>query len=121
MGIITKALKQTAVYWALAGDDSQGEDFDDHGRPQFLAPVEISCRWSDKREEYISANSITKISNSKVMVDRDMRNGEVLMLGELIDITEQINILENDNAWTIEGWKKTPNLKATEFLRVAYL
>ena len=47
MSIIDRSLKQTAVYWSLAGDDSGGDDFDEYGQPIFGTPVEIDCRWED--------------------------------------------------------------------------
>lgn len=121
MSVITRMRRQMAVYWALASSESLGEDFDDHGQPQWTDPVEIECRWDDVIEEFVDAQGTKRVSRSVVYVDRDVRVGEVLMLGSLSDVTEPANVLENDGAWQVLRFDKMPNLKATEFLRTAYL
>lgn len=121
MSIITRMLKQTCVYWALAETDSGGDGVDNYGMPVVTTPVEINCRWVDKNEEFIGADGTKHISKSIVYVGQDVDIGGILMLGGLIDITDAVNIKENDGAWEIKGFSKMPNLKATEFLRRAYL
>ena len=122
MGIITKMLKQTCVYWTLASSDSAGEDYDDFGQPQWSSPVEILCRWEDVSEEFVDVKGARQVSRSKVYVDRDVRVGELLMLGELVDVIDGENALvKNDDAWAIRKLDKIPNLKAPEFLRMAFL
>lgn len=122
MSIITRMRKQTCVYWALASSDSAGEDFDDYGQPQWSEPTEISCRWEDVSEEFIDAKGDKQASRSIVYVDRDMRVGEVLMLGVSTDVVDGDNVLEkNADAWEIRKFDKIPNLKASEFVRMAFL
>ena len=121
MSIISRMRRQTAVYWTLAASESAGEDWDDTGQPQWGEPVEIECRWEDVVEEFVDLKGTRQLSRSIVYVDRDVDNGGVLMLGELTDIVEEENVLENDGAWEIRKFDKIPNLKATEFLRMAYL
>lgn len=121
MSIISRMRKQIAVYWALAASESAGEDWDDMGQPQWATPVEIECRWEDDQVEFISKDGSKLVSRSVVYVDRDVNIGGVLMLGELVDVVEEENVLENDGAWEIRGYSKIPSLKATEFLRTAYL
>ena len=121
MGIITRMRKQTCVYWELASADSAGEDYDDHGQPQFLDPVELTVRWDDRNVEYTNPDGIKQWSKSQVYTGQDIRRGEALMLGTLLDVTEAIDILINDGAMQVKGFDKIPNLKATEFLRIAYL
>ncbi len=121
MSIIKRMRKQTAVYWAMAASESAGEDFDDHGQPQWASPVEIKCRWEDVSKEFVDPKGTTRVSRSIVYADRDLVVGGVLMLGELTDVDEEENVLENDGAWEIRRFDKIPNLKATEFLRMAYL
>ena len=115
--------KQTAVYWALAHNDSGGIAFDDYGQPQYVDPVEITedVRWVDEIVQFIDFNGSEQISKSKVYVDRDMVANEVLMLSALVDVTNLTSPKENDGAWEIRGFSKVPNFKATEFLRVAFL
>ena len=121
MSIISRMRKQTAVYWALASTESGGVAYDDFGQPQLTDPVEIKCRWDDTSEEFIDPKGTKQVSRSKVYTDRDVVVGEVLMLGVLTDVDGSISVKENDNAWEIKRFDKTPNLKATEFLRTAYL
>ena len=121
MSIITRMQRQTAVYWALEHNESGGVAYDDYGQPQYIDPVEISCRWSDKIVQFIDFNGSEQVSKSKVFVDRDMVASEVLMLSELVDVTNLSNPKENDGAWEIRGFNSVPNFKATEFLRTAFL
>ena len=122
MGIITRMRKQTCVYWAFASSDSAGEDYDDFGQPQWSSPIEILCRWENVSEEFVDAKGTRQVSRSKVYVDRDVRVGELLMLGELVDVIDGENALvKNDDAWAIRKLDKIPNLKAPEFLRMAFL
>jgi len=114
MGIITRMLKQTAVYWAYASTDQ-------FGTKSYADPVEIDCRWEDTIEEFMDSEGERQMSNAVVYVDRDIPVGGVLMLGELTDITDESNIKENAGAWEIRKFGKLPNFKATEFLRTAYL
>ena len=121
MSIITRMLKQTCVYWALAfGDDVS---YDDYGRPivTIANPVELDCRWEDINEEFIAADGTRQVSKAKVYVESDVVVGGILMLGTLDDITDSTNIKENAGAWEIRGFGKNPNFRATEFVRMAYL
>ena len=121
MSIIARMRKQICVYWALASSDSAGEDFDDAGQPQYADPEELSCRWDYVVEEYVDAKGTRRTSRSKVYVGEDLDVGGALMLGEKTDVVEEENVLENDGAYEIKRFDKTPNFKATEFLKVAYL
>ena len=116
MSIITKMRKQTAVYWA-PGDRA----YDNFGQPLYANPVEIACRWEDVAVEFLDANGNTQISRSRVYVDQDVRLSGVLMLGPLDDVTYSSQPKQNENAWEIRRFDKLPTLKATEFLRTAYL
>ena len=122
MSVITRTLKQICVYWALGSTESGGDDFDDHGFPIWTDPVKIKCRWEDANEEFIAANGTKTSSKSKVYVESDVDVGGVLMLGELIDVSSNLaDVKENEGAHEIRRFDKTPNFKATEFLRMAWL
>ena len=112
--------KQVCVYWPL---EVSGDDFDDYGQPVVVAaePVEISCRWEDVSEEFIDVKGTRQLSKAKVYIGQDVDVGGILMLGTLDDITDSINIKENENAWEVKRFDKLPNLRATEFLRTAWL
>ena len=121
MSIITRMRKQTAVYWALASNESGGIAYDDYGRPQHTDPVEVTCRWEGVNEEFLDSQGARQMSRAIVYVPQDMVEGEILMLGELTDITDETNLKENDNAWEIRRFDKLPTLRATEYLRTCYL
>ena len=121
MSLITRMRKQKAVYWALASSDSGGIAFDDFGQPKYTDPVEIKCRWKDVTEEFLDAKGARQLSHAKVYVDRDVDVNGILMLGVIADITNEENPKENDGAWEIKRFDKTPNFRATEFLLTAYL
>ncbi len=122
MSLITRMLKQTAVYWPLAAMESAGGDsFDNYGQPLVTDPLEISVRWEDRAEEFLDAKGARVLSNAVVFVSQDVDIGGVLMLGELTDITDADVPKENENAWEIKRFDKIPNLRNTEFLRTAYL
>lgn len=123
MSIITKVLKQTCVYWALTPEEGTDVSYDDYGQPIVTAsdPVEISCRWEDKNEEFISANGTKMVSRAVVYVGQDVAVGGILMLGTKDNITDSVTIKNNAGAYEIKAFSKLPNFKATEFLRTAYL
>ena len=121
MGLITRMLKQTCVWWPLASSESGGVAKGAYGETLFSDPLEINCRWEDKSEEFLNDKDEIQISNAVVYVDRDVKKGGVLMLGELTDITDEDRPLGNLNAWKIEKFEKLPNLRVTEYLRTVYL
>ncbi len=121
MSIITRMLKQTAVWWPLASMESSGSDYDNYGQPIVTDPVEIDVRWEDVSEEFLDKDGVVQLSRARVYVDRDVEVGGVLMLGELTDITDATTPKENENAWEIRRVEKLPNLRNTEYLRTCYL
>ena len=121
MSIITKMLKQTAVYWGLASEGDEGIDFDDYGQPLLTDPVDLDCRWEDVSEEFISADGTRQLSRAKVYVNEDVDVGGILMLGTEDDITDSDNVKENKGAWEVKRFDSLPTFKATEFLRTAWL
>lgn len=121
MSLITRMQKQTAVYWPLASADSGGDDHDDYGQPVVTDPFEISCRWEYRVEEFIIADGTRHLSRAVVYVDRDVDVGGILMLGDLDDITDDDTPKENDGAWEIMRFDKSPNIRVSEYLRTVYL
>lgn len=121
MSLISGMRRQTAVYWALEGEESSGDNFDEFGQPQYTTPIEISVRWEARTEEFLDAKGTRILSNAIVYVDRDVDIAGVLMLGELTDITNQKIPKENDDAWEIKRYEKLPNLRNTEILRTVFL
>ncbi len=114
MGIIKKMRKQAAVYWPF-------DSVDAYGKKLFGSPVVIKCRWDGRVEEFLNSGGERQLSQAVVYVDRETPVGGILMLGTLSDITDDVDIKENEGAWEIRRYDTTPNLKATEVLRTIYL
>ncbi len=121
MSLIEDMRIHIAVWWPLNSIESAGDAADEFGQPLHSDPVEVSCRWDEEAVQFIGRDGTTHVSRARVYVDRDMELGGVLMLGELVDITDPDNPRENVNAWEIEGWSKMADIDGTEFLRTAFL
>lgn len=110
MSFITGNLKQTATYWAPTTLNS-------FGKPTFVAPVTISCRWEDKEVKFYDAQGDERVSKSIVYLASDVLNTGYLYLGTSTESSPHgvVGTLE------IKGFKKTPNIKGTLFERKAFL
>lgn len=121
MSLITRMLKQTCVYWPPASEDTAGVANDEFGQPEFGVAVELACRWEDVTEQFISADRSMQASKSKVYVASDVSVGGVLCKGTLTTMTSLIDPKLNDGAGEILGFNSLPNIRVTEYLRIAYL
>ena len=110
MSIITKAMKQTCVYWGPPVETGDGD-------PTWPAAVEIVCRWDLIEGQVEAGTSNVKLENSPVMVPVDCEIGGYLWLGSLSDA--DADPTEMNDARRITGFVKNPNLRATEFYREA--
>jgi hypothetical protein len=61
------------------------------------------------------------MSNAVVYTDRITPTKGVLMEGKLADITDPVNIKENEGAWEIRRFDKLPTLNNKEVLMTAHL
>ena len=113
MSIIKKMRKQKAVWWHAAL-------IDHHGRPSFLPPVEIDCRWEDFAKDFTDAEGSRLISQSIVYVDRVVATGDRLKRGAIESSTND-DPLQEAEAYEVKRFEQLPNFKATEFLLVAYI
>jgi hypothetical protein len=111
MSIITKSMKQTAVYWGPPVEDYDGG----HAYPD---PVEIRCRWTSVEGEMMDPVSHDTTDKSSVFVSQDVVKDGYLYLGDLASV-ESENPATLKAAKKIVGFAKIPNLKNTEYLRVA--
>lgn len=116
MSIITRMRRQTAVYWA----PSSPVKYNDEGKMELEDPVEIKCRWEEKVNMKQVPEGIKTVASGTVYVDRDMKEGGLLKLCALEDLIEADPRDETD-ARAVLAFTKTPNLKATEFLRIAFI
>lgn len=117
MGVIKRMRKQTAVLWTLIGSDPTALDV------SWDAPVQVPVRWQETQgasEEAARLKHLGEVLRytATVFVDRDVRNGDHLLLGELGPDTSADPRLEE--SWEVNGFDKTPNFKARDSLRVAY-
>lgn len=118
MRIIRKVLKMRAAYWEPGVPD-------DRGNRTFVAPVQIKCRWEERVQEFTGTNNEAMLSNAIVYVDRDVKLLGVLKLlevGQTVNtLTDPANPFANEKAWEIKRFDKLPTIKATQFVRTAYL
>ncbi len=113
MSFITRLRKQKAVYWRRT-------QVDRFGKSVFAEPVEIPCRWDDINEEFLNVKGEKQSSKSLVYVGVEMKPGDRLMVGGLASDTP-IDPLNTTESFEVRRFDKIPNIKATEFLHVAYL
>lgn len=115
MDIIEDMRQQKAVYWAPEGVDQ-------FNRRTYAAPVEIDCRWVDKREIFRTKDGQEKVSKSIVYPDRVLdEEGGVLREGTLAELTSTTAPFENTNTWEIQAFGKTPTLDNDAILYTAML
>lgn len=126
MGIedtISRACKQTAVYWNKPTNDGYGGmTFDS------AYPMEIDCRWEDTTEAITmrgeSRKSVEVVCKAVVYVTEDLEEEGWLFLGELTDLSsaEEDDPMSVDGAYQIKRFDKTPALGSTTvFIRKAYV
>ena len=115
MSIITRMRKQTLVYWGSPVPDG-------YGGATFAAAVELSCRWEDKQELFVAPNGKEVLSQSVVYVGVDVDIGGYLYLGLESDLdSNHTNPEIISGAREIRQFSKLPTLRATEYLRTAWL
>lgn len=127
MSLIRRMLKQRCVYWAFL----QTNRF---GQPVFAPPIEISCRWEDRNEEFISAAGTNEVSSARVFVSIDgtlVSNTDVTPNGYLWAGNLRAGVLEtlkdykipgnNPGANAIKAAQKIPDIRIREALRICFL
>ena len=114
MSIITKVLKQTAVYWEPSGIDK-------YGQATVSLPIELSVRWEDMLTEVLNSDGTKQLSKAKVMVSSDVEIGGFLKLGTLESCLDIVDPSNNESVFEIISFEKMPNIRNTEFFRQAYL
>lgn len=112
--VAIRTMKGTAVYWGFAGLDA-------FGKPTYEDPVVIACRWDDVQEEFIGPNGDREVSTARLIVDRDLEVKGVLYQGTLSSTVDADDPKDNDGAWEIRLFRKTPDFKGGKYLREAYL
>lgn len=113
MSLITRMRRQAAVYWKRLTPDEWGAF-------SYDTPVEIECRWDDSNEEFRDAKGETLTSRATVYPDRVVYPGDIMLKGEQESDTPN-DPTTLDDTFEVKRFDSMPNLKATEFLYVAYL
>lgn len=113
---ISKYLKQTAVLWTI--DSANG-----YGELAFYTPEEISVRWEERNEVFVSVDGNNLTSKAVIHTNQDIVPNSYMYLGELDDLTteEQANPKLVSDAYAVKAFRKVPDLKGTTYLRKAYL
>jgi hypothetical protein len=119
--------RQNAIYWPPSTPD-------DYGKQSFGSLVELTLadgvnsrvRWEDREEEFVDTTGTAAVSSSVVYCPVLPGGGEVeiggfIWLGDRADLTDESVPRNNAGAAEIRMVEKLPNLKASEFLRTAYL
>lgn len=113
---ITSVCVQTAVYWAAP--TNTGTDL------TFITPVEVKCRWEDKKVVYRATDGKEHISRSVVYVLQEMDEDGYLYLGELADLStgEKADPRTLIDAFTVKQFNKSPSLGTEDdFIYTVYL
>lgn len=116
MGLLQRIMKQTCVYWSTDSDRA-----DKFGNPISAAPIEIPCRWEDGIDNPVYADESRILADTRVFVGQDVDVDGFLLLGTLADVQDMNDPKQNPKAFRIKKFDKTPNLRATDFVRIAYL
>lgn len=116
MSIIKKMRKQTAVWWPRNATP------DKFGKFSFADPIEIECRWEEAGKQYLNEQGQVEVSESVAFVDseRGVKKGDRMRQGHL-ESTDTSDPTGDTRAFEVRRYEKVPNLRATEFLSIAYL
>lgn len=110
-------LIDTAVYWGNPTLQASGYF-------SYDSPVEISCRWVEKKEAFIDNEGKEAVSRAVVYVGQDLDDHGMLFHGTLDDLTaaEESDPRKVSNAHEIKTFMKIPELDMTDkFVRKAML
>lgn len=114
--MLANQLNQVAVYWSNPQSDGYGgRTFDD--------AVEIAVRWADRQEMFVDTQAREQLSRAVVHTATDLAIGGYLYLGTLAGLSsaEEGDPLSVSSAYEIRAFKKTPNIRADQFARKAWL
>jgi len=111
MSLLTRIRRQKAVYWAARGKDENSQYI-------FELPVEIKVRWVDETVQDLDSEGKPVIFSSHIYVDRVMKNGDMIQLGQLKDLS---GAEDRSKAHRVRKFVQTPTLRATQWLYEVYL
>lgn len=115
MELLRRMLRQKAVYWPMASG------YDNYGNPINSNPVQISCRWVDREDQFLDKEGRLQISRAMVYVSQPVVLGGVLWLGLLANINISGKWTDNVNAWEIRKINNDPKFRNQASLLWVYL
>lgn len=109
-------LNQTAVYWAIAGNNGTGGY-------TWATAIEVSCRWIEGNDLKIGTNGKEFLSTASVQVAQDLVLDSRLYLGTLASLStaEKANPRLVKRAFPIRVFEKTPRMTVNEYYREVFL
>jgi len=110
-GAASRIPMKPVTYWAPIGLGSDNE-------VTYANPVLIMGRWIEERTQIQNAQGEQTVSNTVVIVDRDLEEGGYLAQGSHLSETSPTAFNE---AQEIQGFTSTPDLRFMEQVRRAYL
>lgn len=106
------AYPQTITHWVAAA-------LDDFGNRAYATPVTLKGRWEDRSDMTTKFASETIPSKATVFLeDTDIELGDFLALGDQTATADPTSL---SGAHIVKTFSKIPNIRATEFLRIATL
>lgn len=113
MGIITRAQKQTLVYWAYSGADL-------YGQPTYASPVQMTCRWEDVAKQVFKADGSAVFTQIELITRKRLEPKGLVWQGKLSSFTSPVRADVSTGVREIILASSTPNLRNTETLYEAW-
>lgn len=111
MQVQNRYRKQQATYWPTSPDGFGGDTFS--------TPVLIMVRWEDRREKYVSQLDRQEVvSKAVVFVDRDMKIGDYLCLGNYVSNPDPSSL---SGAYKIQKFDLVTDLRTVSTMNRAVL
>lgn len=109
--------KQTAVHWAFSSRDG-------FGVRTFVAGAEVSCRWEEKQQRFVTLEGDELVSRAIVYHAATINPGDYLYLGDLEDLDsgEVADPTTAASAYEVRGLGESTTLRdASRSLKKAML
>jgi hypothetical protein len=113
MGIITRAQKQTLVYWPYTGADL-------FGQPTYGTPVQMTCRWEDMLKQVYKSDGSPVFSKIELITKKRLEPKGLVWKGVLAKFTAALRPDNSTGVHEIIAASSTPNLRNTETLYEAW-
>lgn len=106
--LAVRNLTQTVTRWAPSGLDAGGE-------PTGWTKTEIDGRWEESQQLYTRQDGTEAVSRAVVYLASDVAVGDFLLQGTSVETSPPTT------AWRVEAFRKTADLRDTDYERKATL